>query len=230
MLLGWGTRADSWWSKRYEIDIWPANGAGRRKATQGHVAPVTTPNARDQIIAAGMQTVLRKGYNGSGIQDITASAGLPKAAFYSYFESKEALGAELVRQYGESGPRRFGLTDKSIPPLERLRRHFEATSDFYIGMRYELGCLLGNFSAELANQSPLIRARLAALFSDWTHDIESAISEAQRTAAISTSAHAGRLAIFLLDSYEGAILRARVEKSRQAFDAFIRVVFTQILV
>jgi TetR/AcrR family transcriptional regulator, transcriptional repressor for nem operon len=191
---------------------------------------VTTPNAREQIVTAGMRAVLRKGYSGCDIQEITASAGLPKSSFYKYFGSKEAFGAELVRQYGETGPRRLGLADKSIPALARLRRHFEATSDLYIGMKYEQGCLLGNFSAELANQCPLIRARLAALFSDWTQDIESAISEAQRTAAISTSAHAGRLAIFLLDSYEGAILRARVEKSRHAFDAFMRVVFTQILV
>jgi TetR/AcrR family transcriptional repressor of nem operon len=191
---------------------------------------VNTPSPRDQMIVAGMRAVLRKGYSGCGIQEITASAGLPRSAFYGYFESKEAFGAELVRQYGETGPRRLGLADKSIPPLERLRRHFEATIDLYIGMNYERGCLLGTFSAELANQSPLIRARLAALFSDWTQDIEAAVSEAQRTAAISTNAHAGRLAMFLLDSYEGAILRARVEKSRHAFDAFMRVVFTQILV
>jgi TetR/AcrR family transcriptional repressor of nem operon len=191
---------------------------------------VAIPDAREQLIAAGMRTVLKKGYSGSGIQEITASAGLPRGSFYNYFESKEGLGAELVRQYGETGPRRLGLADRSIPPLERLRRHFEATTDLYIGMNYERGCLLGNFSAELANQCPLIRARLAALYSDWTQDIETAISEAQRTAVISTNAHAGRLATFLLDSFEGAILRARVEKSRHAFDAFMRVVFTQILV
>jgi TetR/AcrR family transcriptional repressor of nem operon len=188
------------------------------------------PTERQEIIAAGMRTLLKKGYHGSGISEITASAGLPKGSFYNYFESKEALVAELVRQYGETGPRRLGLPEKSSPPLERLRRHFEAMSDLCIGTRYERGCLLGNFSAELANQCPLICARLAALYSDWTQDIESAISEAQRTEAISTNAHAGRLAIFLLDSFEGAILRARVEKSRHAFDAFMRVVFTQILV
>jgi TetR/AcrR family transcriptional repressor of nem operon len=191
---------------------------------------VTTPSTREHLIAAGMQTVLKKGYNGSGIQAITAAAGLPKGSFYKYFENKEALGAELVRHYGETGPRRLGLADKSIPPLDRLRRHFEAAGDLYIEMNYAQGCLLGNFSAELAHQCPLIRARLAALYADWTRDIESAISEAQRTAAIATNAHAGRLAIFLLDSYEGAILRAGVEKSRHAFDAFMRVVFTQILV
>jgi TetR/AcrR family transcriptional regulator, transcriptional repressor for nem operon len=194
------------------------------------VGTVNTPNHREQIIAAAMRAVLRKGYSGCDIPELTASAGLPGCSFYEYFESKEALGAELVRRYGEIGPRRLGLADKSIPPLERLRRHFEATNDLYIGMNYERGCLLGNLSAELANQCPLIRARLAALFSDWTKDLESAVSEAQRTAALSTNAHAGRLAMFLLDAHEGAILRARVERSRQAFDAFMRVVFTQILV
>jgi len=191
---------------------------------------VTTPNGRAQIIAAGLRTILKKGYNASDIQEITASAGLPRGSFYKHFESKEALGAELVRQYGR--PAHGAL----VWPTSQSRRwnvcdgHFEAMSDLYIGMKYERGCLLGNFSVELANQCPLIRARLAALFSDWTQDIESAISEAQRTAAISTNAHAGRLAIFLLDSFEGAILRARVAKSRHAFDAFMRVVFTQILV
>jgi TetR/AcrR family transcriptional regulator, transcriptional repressor for nem operon len=191
---------------------------------------MATPNAREQIVAAGMRSVLKKGYNGCGIQEITTSAGVPKGSFYNYFKSKEALGAELVRHYGEIGPRRVGLPDKSIPPLERLRRHFEAASDLYVGMKYARGCLLGDFSAELANQCPQIRARLVALFLDWTQDIESAISEAQRTAAISTSAQAGLLAIFLLDAYEGAILRVRAEKSPRAFDAFMSVVFTQILV
>jgi TetR/AcrR family transcriptional repressor of nem operon len=191
---------------------------------------MATPNAREQIVAAGMRGVLKKGYNACGIQEITASAGLPKGSFYNYFESKEALGAALVRHYGEIGPRRVGLADKSIAPMERLRRHFEAASDLYIEMKYERGCLLGSFSAELASQCPQIRARLAALFSDWTRDIESAISEAQLTAAISTKAQADRLAIFLLDAYEGAILRARAEKNRRAFDVFMSVVFTQILV
>lgn len=51
------------------------------------------PNTREQIIAVGMRTVLGKGYNGCGIQEIAASAGLSKGSFYNYFESKEALGA-----------------------------------------------------------------------------------------------------------------------------------------
>jgi TetR/AcrR family transcriptional repressor of nem operon len=177
-----------------------------------------------------MKTVLTKGYNRSGVQEITASAGMPKGSFYSYFKSKEALGAELVEDYGRSCAGRAGLRDRSIPPLVRLRRHFEALSEFYIRQNYERGCLLGNFSAELSGQSALIRKRLAALLAAWTKDIESAIEDAQEEAAISTSTTASTLAVVLLDSYEGAILRARVEKNRRAFDAFMKIVFTKVLV
>jgi TetR/AcrR family transcriptional repressor of nem operon len=187
-------------------------------------------DARQRIVAAAMTTVLTKGYNRSGVQEITASAGMPKGSFYSYFKSKEALGAELVEDYGRSCAGFADLRDRSIPPLVRLRRHFEALTDCYVRQNYERGCLLGNFSAELSGQSALIRKRLAALLLAWTKDIESAIEDAQAEAAISTSTSAGTLAVALLDSYEGAILRARVEKNRRAFDAFMRVVFTKVLV
>ncbi|WP_282570346.1 hypothetical protein [Bosea sp. F3-2] len=46
---------------------------------------------------------------------------------------------------------------------------------------------------------------------------------------MSTTTPALDLAAFLLDAYEGALLRARAEKSGQAFDRFMTVAFTQIL-
>jgi TetR/AcrR family transcriptional repressor of nem operon len=191
---------------------------------------MSASDARKRIVAAAMEVVLTKGYNGSGVQEITASAGMPKGSFYTYFKSKEALGAELVEEYAGSCPGRAALSDRSIPPLVRLRRHFEAMTDFYIRMDYGRGCLLGNFSAELSSQSTLIRKRLAALLEAWTKDIESAIRDAQAETDIATTTKASTLAVVLMDSYQGAILRARVEKSRSAFDAFMRVMFTQVLV
>jgi TetR/AcrR family transcriptional repressor of nem operon len=187
-------------------------------------------NVREQIVEAGLKTLLAKGFNGCGVQEITASAGVPKGSFYNHFESKEALGAEIVARYAENGTRRAVLADKSIPPLDRLRRHFGALNDLFIGSDFQRGCLLGNFSAELANQSPLICDSLRALFSRWTRDIEVAIRDAQADASISTRVDAGDLAAFLLDAYEGALLRARVEKNRRPFDRFMQLAFTQILI
>jgi TetR/AcrR family transcriptional regulator, transcriptional repressor for nem operon len=185
---------------------------------------------REQIVQAGLKTILAKGFNGCGVQEITEAAGVPKGSFYNHFESKEALGAEIVERYGQSNPRRALLRDRSIPPLDRLRRHFDALNGMYAELNFARGCLLGNFSAELADQSPLIRERLAALFAIWTLDIAAAIKDAQLAGAIATKIDAGDLAGFLLDAFEGALLRARVEKSPRAFERFMTIAFSQILV
>jgi TetR/AcrR family transcriptional regulator, transcriptional repressor for nem operon len=188
------------------------------------------PNLREKIVEAGLKVLVEKGYNGSGVQDITAAAGVPKGSFYNHFESKEALGAEVVERYGRDNPRRAALAEKSLPPVQRLRAHFERLNEAYTSARFGRGCLLGNLSAELADQSQLIRERLAALYLAWSTDIATVIAEAQAEGAISTRTPAADLAAFLLDAYEGALLRVRVEKSGRAFDRFMTVAFTQILV
>ena len=83
------------------------------------------PSAREQIVQAGLKCLVEKSFNGVGVQDITATAGVPKGSFYNHFESKEALGAEIVERYGADMRRRELLSNKSIPPLERLRRHYD---------------------------------------------------------------------------------------------------------
>ena len=187
-------------------------------------------NVRQQLIDAGLKVLIEKGFNGSGVQDITAAAGVPKGSFYNHFESKEALGAEIVDIYGRDNPRRAILADKSLPPLQRLQAHFERLNAVFTDADFGRGCLLGNFSAELSGQSELIRERLANLYLNWSSDVAAVIAEAQVDGSISTKAPAQELAAFLLDAYEGALLRARVEKNGRAFDRFMTVAFTQILI
>src|ERR1700684_4466489 len=128
-------------------------------------------NVREQIVDAGLQTLLEKGFNACGVRDITDAAGVPTGSFYNHFASKEALGAEIVERYARDDSRRKDLRDKALPPLERLRRHFTGLNRMYADLGYARGCLLGNFSAELADQSPLIRERLAGLFAFLTKGI-----------------------------------------------------------
>src|ERR1700731_5466622 len=185
------------------------------------------PSAREEIVQAGLKCLVEKGFNAVGVQDITDTAGVPKGSFYNHFVSKEALGVEIVERYGAGSTRRAVLTDKAIRPLERLRTHFAALNDMFIASKFTRGCLLGNFSAELANQSPAVRDSLAQLFTKWTKDLEVAIADAQAEGSIASKARAGDLAAFLLDAYEGTLLRARVERSRAPFDRFMTFAFEQ---
>ena len=187
------------------------------------------PNTKEQLIVAGLNALLEKGFNGVGVQEITEQAGVPKGSFYNHFASKEALGAEIVERYGLNSTRRAILLDKTVLPLQRLRTHFETLNASFIKSKFERGCLLGNFSAELANQSPVIRESLVTLFERWTEDLEVAIADAQSEGAVSSDRDAGDIAAFLLDAYEGTLLRARVQRDRAPFDRFMKLAFEQIL-
>ena len=188
------------------------------------------PSAREEIVQAGLKCLVEKGFNAVGVQDITDTAGVPKGSFYNHFESKEALGVEIVERYGANQTRREILTDPTVPPLQRLRRHFDRISALFAESHFKRNCILGGFSAELANQSETIRESLRKLYGQWTKDIEATIAEAQTKGEIANKTKASDLAAFLLDSYEGALLRARVERSRKPFDRFMKFAFGQLLI
>lgn len=175
-----------------------------------------------------MDTLHARGFNGCGVQEIAAAAGVPKGSVYNHFESKEALGvAALDRYFAERTRQRLEvLQDRSLSPLMRLLRYFEGLREGLEARGFACGCMIGNLSAELSDQSEQMRERLAVHFAEWTRTLESCVGEAQRAGEIRADIPAGMAASFLLNAWEGAILRARVERSAAPFEAFRSVVFT----
>ena len=64
----------------------------------------------------------------------------------------------------------------------------------------------------------------------WGKEISSAIADGQKQGSIRKDLKADELAAFLIDAYEGAILRTRVEKSPRALKSFVKIVFSSITV
>jgi TetR/AcrR family transcriptional repressor of nem operon len=185
---------------------------------------------REHLITSGLETLHRQGFNGSAVQDITDAAGLPKGSFYNYFESKEALALEVIDRYGkERGALTGVLSDESISPVERLRRYFGSQAVQLAAQNYERGCLMGNLSTELADHIRPIRDRLASNFAALSRPIEACIRDGQKAGEISRDGDPGALADFLLNSFEGAMLRMKVEKDGSPLDHFMTVIFSRVL-
>jgi TetR/AcrR family transcriptional repressor of nem operon len=173
-----------------------------------------------------MKVFTERGFNASSVQDITDAAGVPKGSFYNHFKSKEALAAEIVTAYGEGTTDRGILTDRGVPALTRLKKHFAALNDYFSSCTD--GCLVGKFMAEVSNDTPEIRARLIEVLERWGEQLSSAIADGQREGSIRKDLKADDLAAFLIDAYEGAILRTRVEKGPRALKSFVKIVFASI--
>ena len=194
--------------------------------------PKPNTHTRDNLLRAGVKMLHESGYSATGIQDIVSAAGVPKGSFYNHFASKEAFGREVVDFYFSSHipELKAVLTDPDALPLQRLRNFFEQQIKNFNEIGFVRGCLMGNLSLEVADHSEIIRDNIAANFMQWAKLFEDCIKEAQESAAVSRSIPAPNLAQFILNSWEGALLRMRVVKDDRPLRDFCDVVFGSLLI
>jgi len=189
------------------------------------------PSLREDILNAGLEVMFRSGYQGASVRDICAAAGAPQGSFTNHFSSKEAFAEEVLDRYFTHTKRfvKEALDDKSLTPRQRLKRYLDIISGVLARAKWHRGCLIGDFSLETTSQSKLLRQRLEAIFQEWRAPFAACIAEAQTAGEIDSTFDPIDLAEFLLASWEGAILRMKVERGPAALDRFKAIVFETIL-
>jgi AcrR family transcriptional regulator len=78
---------------------------------------------RNEILHAARKVFEERGFLDTRVADIVAAAGVAQGTFYSYFDSKEAVFAEVAQQVVETMME--GLHTDFVPdldPVERIRR------------------------------------------------------------------------------------------------------------
>ena len=182
---------------------------------------------RDSILEAGLKVMVRKGYAGAGVRDIVAEAPAPQGSFTNHFRSKEEFAREVLDLYFARLKRLVAeaLDDGGLSPRERLRRYLDIITRRLAGDEFSRGCLIGDFSLEAAAQSETLRARLGEIFAEWRAPFAACIAEGQAMGEIDGAFAPEELAEFLLSSWEGAILRMKVERNGEPLERFKRIAF-----
>jgi AcrR family transcriptional regulator len=90
---------------------------------------------RRRLLDAAERVFLRRGLQGSSVEEISAEAGFTRGAFYSNFASKDELFIELLHDRVYSGYRKMldDLPDSGATPRERLRKGAEKVRDVQDG-------------------------------------------------------------------------------------------------
>ncbi len=186
------------------------------------------PNLKNKILNAAVDRLTAKGYGATSVQDITDAASAPKGSFYNHSRSKEHLAVEALNLYQMSiCPER--LQGDAIPPLERLRKHFEFMISLLETKDFRHGCLMGGLAAFVDEEQPLIHQAIGAVYADMTSGIAAVLGEAKGAGELPSSQNVSELAGVIFDAWEGALLRARVEGRRRPLDAFLSVIFDQLI-
>ncbi len=191
---------------------------------------MTKPSLREAILNAGLRVMFQAGYHGAGVRDICAAAGAPQGSFTNHFRSKEAFTQEVLDRYFAyvQAAVQEALNDRSLTPRQRLKRYLDLISGRLAGDQWRRGCLIGDLSLEASAHSELLRARLEAIFQEWRTPFADCIAEAQAAGEIDSKFDPLDLAEFLLASWEGAILRMKVERAPAALERFKTIVFDTV--
>ncbi len=147
------------------------------------------PDTRNKLLEKGGDLLSRIGFNATGVQEITAAAGVPKGSFYNYFESKEAFAVEVLGEYWGSVAADYGplLRDKKTSPRHRIANYFRGLAEFHKRNRYASGCLIGNMALEVTPSSADVRAKLVAVYREWTGELADCLREAQASKELTST-------------------------------------------
>ncbi|WP_448046343.1 TetR family transcriptional regulator C-terminal domain-containing protein [Bradyrhizobium liaoningense] len=185
---------------------------------------------KEDILEAGLRVMLRKGYAAASVRDVVAEAGVPQGSFTNHFRSKEAFSRDVLDLYFQHVRDlvSLALDDESLKPRQRLQRYLHIITGRLESDDFKRGCLIGDFSLEAAPVSEMLRARLSEIFLEWRDRFADCIREAQSSGEIDATFTPEDLADFLLSSWEGAIMRMKVERSSVALERFQKIAFATV--
>ena len=184
-------------------------------------------DTQQQLLEQGMAMLLRQGYHNLGIAAVLDATKIPKGSFYHHFKSKEDFGLQVIDLYMEGVHAGLDqcLGDKSLPPLQRVRRFFESTEEKYRTEGY-LGCLLGGLGQELSGISEVFRRKVEQCFAEIARRIAGCLQEAIKQGELPKKANPQKMAELLVNCWEGAALRTRMRRDpaplREMLDFYFR--------
>lgn len=173
------------------------------------------PPSRERIINSATALMFRDGYEATGIQSVVEAAQVPRGSFFHYFPSKEQLGIVVLQRFARASEQRqiAAFENEQQSPTARLRSFFAAANDRIIADGFTKGCLIGNFTLQLANTSEPIRQVLAQEADVTIDRIGRVLQAAKDAGELDPDVDSAELAELIWSSWEGAVLRSKLSRS-----------------
>lgn len=184
---------------------------------------MTTQTRNDKhalILARGAQVMIRRGYHGTGVQEIVQAAGVPKGSFYHYFKSKEQFGDALLADYFDDYLQMLErmLKDDGSTNSSRLLGFFQFWLDTQSSDATTDKCLVVKLSAEVTDLSESMRITLKngtdRVIACLTHCVEQGI----RTGEFPANLDAKTVTAEIYYMWIGATLLTKVGRTRAALE------------
>ena len=170
---------------------------------------------RESLLNQGVTLFMGQGYHGTGLQEILDAVNVPKGSFYNYFDSKEDFGADVIQHYISPFITQLAghLDNSDTDALGAIRGYFDELIAELEKNEFKGGCLLGNLMGELGDTSQVCQKSLQVAVRRYRELLQFGLEKAQQQGTIRLDKSAEEMADLLINTWQGALLRMKIEKS-----------------
>ncbi len=174
---------------------------------------------RRELLKAAYTEIHLQGFQAASLSAILSKTGLTKGALYHYFRSKQELGYAVLDEWIQ--PYLIAtwidpLSDRTLPPIERLKQTLRQAGEKLDDMEIQLGCPLNNLAQEMSPIDEGFRQRIDSLYQAWLKSITATLIEGQQTGSIREDIDPADTALFIVAALEGCMSIAKNAQSREA--------------
>ncbi|HEY5927362.1 MAG TPA: TetR/AcrR family transcriptional regulator [Kofleriaceae bacterium] len=167
---------------------------------------------RKKLVATTADLLQRQGYHATGLAQIVAESGAPRGSLYFYFpDGKDQLAVAALDVSSREWRARI---DAAIDAAADLGQAAEAVcrllADDLADSDYQRGCPVAAVALEAAATSGPVRKAVEGHYAEWSDAIVERLSKRGMARD-----QARQLATFMLAAVEGALLLAKVQRSRE---------------
>ena len=177
--------------------------------TQATTQATKGERTRKKLVDATAALLRRQGYHATGLSHIVAESGAPRGSLYFYFpDGKDELArAALLASTAEWRARIEAATAGARDLGEAIDATVALLADDLESSGWDNGCPVA--AVALESTSELVRRTVQEHFESWLDVVAGRL-----TALGVPEAPARQLALVTLSAFEGALLLARVQRSR----------------
>ncbi len=185
------------------------------------VSRVQAEENRQTVISVASRLFRQHGFDGIGLKDLMAGAGMTQGAFYKQFESKDDLAARASSRALEGALERWSAAAASRPddPLS-------AVIDFYLSMDHcaerAEGCAVVALGSDAARQGPEVKAVFEA-------GIKQHLAKLAAWIGADTGGDPDNRAMAILATMVGAVLIARAVNDQDLSRRFLSAAANSVM-
>ena len=159
----------------------------------------------ERILKAALSLFVRKGYNGTSVDEITRMAELTKGALYGHFSSKAQLVLRLIEDFKSQIVQKIIVATEreNLSAVEKLHKITKLNAKF--ALENQSLCVLPTFLNHELNEHEIFKTALKDVYLEYRANIVKIIKQGQKENAIKKDLDPDLTALAFISFHDGVL-------------------------